>query len=343
MIARQPVPVPDYFEEVLSGLTSSPKTLPCKLFYDERGSALFEEITRLPEYYPTRTELEILQESAAKIARAAGAPASIVELGAGTATKTGTLLHAFSRRLLRLKYFPVDISAAALSSAKKRIREECPGAVVRPVITDFGNGFGFLRDIAGRKLVLYLGSSIGNFDPDAAVAMLGSVRNQLAPGDALLLGTDMVKSPDILVPAYDDSLGVTAEFNKNILARLNRELNGNFDLKSFRHVAEWNAFKSRMEIYLESTRTQAAVLRLSATTIRFRSGERIHTENSYKYTEQMVKTMLCASGFELEKTWYDRRKWFGLHLAVSNPKVMSKESTGMARSEFDRCSRRLNV
>jgi L-histidine N-alpha-methyltransferase len=315
MIARELVAVPEYIEEVVRGLTSRPKTLPCKLFYDERGSALFEEITRLREYYPTRIELEILQDYSQEIARAAGSPVSIVELGAGTALKTTTLLGAFARRQMRLKYFPVDISPAALVAAKKRVKDEYPGALVRPIIVDFSNGFRFLRDISARKIVLYLGSSIGNFDWNDAVAMLNKVSEQLAPGDGLLLGTDMVKSPEILVPAYDDAQGVTAQFNKNILVRLNRELDGNFDPESFRHVAEWNPLKSRMEINLESTRPQVVNLRMANLTVRFQTGERIHTENSYKYTEQMVETMLCASGFRLEKTWYDRRKWFGLHLA----------------------------
>jgi dimethylhistidine N-methyltransferase len=315
MIARELVAVPEYLEEVVRGLTSRPKTLPCKLFYDERGSALFEEITRLREYYPTRIELEILQDYSQEIARAAGSPVSIVELGAGTALKTTTLLGAFARRQMRLKYFPVDISPAALAAAKKRVKDEYPGALVRPIIADFSNGFRFLRDISARKIVLYLGSSIGNFDWNDAVAMLKKVSEQLAPGDGLLLGTDMVKSPEILVPAYDDAQGVTSQFNKNILVRLNRELDGNFDLESFRHVAEWNPLKSRMEINLDSTRAQVVNLRMANLTVRFQAGERIHTENSYKYTGQMVETMLCASGFRLEKTWYDRRNWFGLHLA----------------------------
>ncbi len=236
MIARELVAVPEYLEEVVRGLTSHPKTLPCKLFYDERGSALFEEITRLPEYYPTRTELEILQDYSQEIARAAGSPVSIVELGAGTALKTTTLLGAFARRQMRLKYFPVDISPAALGAAKKRVKDEYPGALVRPIIVDFSNGFRFLRDISGRKIVLYLGSSIGNFDWNDAVAMLRKVCAQLAPDDGLLLGTDMVKSPEILVPAYDDAQGITEQFNKNILVRLNRELDGDFDLESFRHI-----------------------------------------------------------------------------------------------------------
>ena len=315
MIARELVAVPPYVDEVMNGLMARRKTLPCKLFYDDRGSALFEEITRLPEYYLTRIELEILRDRGKEIALAAGSPVSIMELGAGTATKTGTLVRAFARRQMRVKYFPVDISPAALAEAKKRIRDECPRVVIGPVIADFSNGFGFLQNIPGRKIVLYLGSSIGNFDWHAATAMLRKVRDRLNSGDALLLGTDMVKSPEILVPAYNDAQGVTAEFDKNILVRLNREFDADFDLDSFRHVAEWNPLRSRMEIYLESTRAQAVTLRTRGLIVKFAAGERIHTENSYKYTEQMVETMLCVSGFKLEKTWYDRRRWFGLHLA----------------------------
>jgi L-histidine N-alpha-methyltransferase len=315
MIAREVVPLPDYAAEVVHGLSSRPKTLPCKLFYDARGSALFEEITRLPEYYPTRVELQILQDNSREIARAMGSPVSIIELGAGTATKTGTLLRAFARRQMRVKYFPVDISPAALAEAKKKIREACPGALVRPVVADFSNGFHFLKSIQGRKLVLYLGSSIGNFDWNDATGMLRKVHEQLIPGDALLLGTDMVKSPEILVPAYDDAQGVTSEFDKNILVRLNRELDGDFDLPLFRHVAEWNPMRSRMEIYLESLRAQVVTLRMAGMKVKFDVGERIHTENSYKYTLQMVQSMLCVSGFNLERSWFDRREWFGLHLA----------------------------
>ncbi len=313
--ARRLVTVPDYADEVVFGLTSRPKTLPCKLFYDDHGSALFEQITELPEYYPTRTELEILQDCSREIVQAVGSAVSIIELGAGTATKTGTLLRAFARQQLRVQYFPVDISSAALASAQQRVREDCPGAVFRPVIADFSNGFNFLQNISGRKIVLYLGSSIGNFDGKDAVALLRKVRQRLSPDDTLLLGTDMVKGAEILVPAYDDAQGVTAQFNKNILRRINREFDANFDLDSFRHVAEWNPAKSRMEIYLESLCSQVAVLRTLGISVKLAAGERIHTENSYKYTLPMVEKMLCVSGFKLEKTWYDERKWFGLHLA----------------------------
>lgn len=315
MIANAVVAAPAYTDEVVSGLRSRPKTLPCKLFYDDRGSALFEEITHLPEYYPTRTEFEILQQRSREIMLAVGTPVSIVELGAGTATKTGALLKEFALRQMRVRYLPVDISAAALADAKKRVSEACPTALVRPVIADFSDGFHFLQKLSGRKLVLYLGSSIGNFDWNDATAMLRKVRRQLSPGDALLLGTDMVKAPEILVPAYDDAKGITASFNKNILVRLNRELDANFDLGSFRHIAEWSPSRSRMEIFLESLTAQKVYLRLARTTVRLANGERIHTENSYKYTMPMVDSMLCVSGFKLEKTWFDRRKWFALHLA----------------------------
>lgn len=315
MIARQPVLLPAYADEVLSGLQSRPKHLPCKLFYDERGSELFEQITQLPEYYPTRTELSILEAQAGAMVQAAGSPISLVELGAGTAAKTGTLLHAVARRQIRVKYYPVDISPTALAEAQRRVRSELPGALVKPVVVDFADGFSFLRDISGRKLVLYLGSSIGNFDWTAATTMLRQVREQLSPDDALLLGTDMVKPASILVPAYDDSQGVTAEFNKNILRRINRDFKADFNLDSFIHIAEWNPSRSRMEIYLESTCRQTVYLRMADTTVRFSAGERIHTENSHKYTVDSVATILCVSGFRLQESWFDSRRWFGLHLA----------------------------
>ena len=315
MIARELLALPDYAEEVVFGLSSRPKRLPCKLLYYERGSELFEQITELPEYYPTRTELGILRQNAHEISVAAGSPLSVIELGAGTATKTSVLLQAVARRQIRVKYFPVDISPSALAAARKRVREEMPGALVHPIVTDFGKGFQFLRDVAGRKLVLYLGSSIGNFDWEDALAMLRNVRQQLSPGDALLLGTDMVKSPNLLVPAYDDAQGVTAEFSKNILHRINRELGADFDVDSFRHLAVWNPRCSRMEIYLETSRPQTVSLGQTGAVVRFATGERIHTENSYKYTLQMVDRLLCVSGFKYENTWFDPQKWFGLHLA----------------------------
>jgi dimethylhistidine N-methyltransferase len=315
MIARELVGLPAYAEEVRDGLTTYPKSLPCKLFYDRRGSALFEEITRLPEYYLTRTELEILHRRSGEIARAAGAGITVVELGAGTAAKTCTLLHALSKRQIRVPYFPVDISPAALNEARERVEAQCPRVSVRPVVADFSRGFGFLRDIPDRKLVLYLGSSIGNFDSPAAVRMLTQIRTQLAAEDALLLGTDLVKDQSILLPAYSDAQGITEQFNKNMLCRLNRELGADFDLSCFRHIACWNPQQSRMEIYLESLRPQTVSIPLLNLRVGFADGERIHTENSYKYTLGMVRNMLKPAGFALSRTWFDRRKWFAVHLA----------------------------
>ena len=307
--------IPEYAWEVAVGLRRNPKTLPCKLFYDRCGSLLFEEITRLPEYYLTRTELQILQRHAPEMIQAVGPPLSIIELGAGTAAKTMTLLQAMSRRQIRVKYCPVDISASALAEAKKRVRAQFPGAAVTPVVADFSGGFAFLRGIASRKLVLYLGSSIGNFDHPEAISLLTRVREQLSPGDALLLGADQAKSPEILIPAYDDARGVTAAFNKNILHRINRELAADFDVDAFRHLAVWNPELSRIEIYLQSLRAQKVQVRLPKLTVSFSAGERIHTENSYKYTLDRIQQILSASGFVLENSWFDQREWFGLHLA----------------------------
>ena len=316
MIARELVGIPSYAIEVEEGLSARPRSLPSKLFYDSRGSALFEEITKLPEYYLTRCELEILQKKGNEIAQASGPNVTVVELGAGTATKTATLLRALARKQIRTQYFPVDISPSALDEAKTKIKSQCPDAYVRPVVADFSEGFTFLRQIPGRKLVLYLGSSIGNFDPEPAVALLAGVRKELKPVDSLLLGTDLAKDPAILIPAYDDAQGITAQFNKNILQRLNLELGADFNLNAFRHIAEWNPRHSRMEIYLESLRRQDVEIKFLEWTTKLATGERIHTENSYKYTLPMVSSMLRDAGFSLEQTWFDRRKWFALNMAL---------------------------
>jgi L-histidine N-alpha-methyltransferase len=315
MIARELVTIPSYAAEVEEGLAKSQKTLPSKLFYDAIGSELFEEITRLPEYYLSRTELKILQERGDEIAQAAGPNVAVVELGAGAATKTSTLLLALARKQIRTSYFPVDISPSALAKAKIEVKRNSPAAFVHPVVADFSEGFGFLRDIPGRKLVLYLGSSIGNFDPGPAVSMLAGVCKELSTGDSLLLGTDMVKDPAIMIPAYDDAQGITAQFNKNILGHLNRELGARFDLDTFRHIARWNSLQSRMEMHLESMVRQTVEIELLQSRIKFAAGERIHTEDSHKYTMKMVNKMLKAAGFSRDRTWFDDQKWFSLHLA----------------------------
>jgi len=315
MIARELIALPPFADEVEAGLVRYPKSLPCKLFYDSTGSDLFEQITRLPEYYLTRTELSILRDHAGEMASAIGSGITVVELGAGTAEKTMTLLRALAGRQIRVNFYPVDISPASLAQAQKRVQSQSPQISVRPVVADFSQGFGFLREIPGRKIILYLGSSIGNFDPPEAVSMLEQIHAQLSSEDALLLGTDLVKREDILVAAYNDSKGITERFNKNILDRLNRELGADFNLEWFRHVAEWNPLASRMEIFLESLRPQNVHVSLLNLRVRFGEGERIHTENSYKYTLTMVNQLLEPAGFTLDRTWFDNCKWFGLHLA----------------------------
>ena len=315
MIAREHLSFPAIAAEVAQGLRRSPKSLPPWLFYDPRGSELFEEITRLPEYYLTRTERSILEQNADEICRLAGSNLTVVELGAGTADKTRILLGRLLRRQLRLRYVPVDVSRAALESAEQRLRTELPQLDVHPLVADYTLDPLDPGDAPGRKLVLYLGSSIGNFEPAEANALLSRVRAGLQPGDCLLLGADRVKSESVLLPAYADALGVTEAFNKNMLARVNRELGADFDLTKFRHIAEWNARASRIEIYLESACRQSVRIGFLQMTVAFEAGERLHTENSYKYTDASVRQMLAAAGFVPARTFSDPQDWFGVHLA----------------------------
>jgi L-histidine N-alpha-methyltransferase len=297
------------------GLTATPKWLPAKLFYDDAGSALFEQITELPEYYLTRTERAIFENFAPQILEAAGSSLTLVELGAGTASKTSILIEELLRRQPRALFYPIDVSPGALQEASTRLGSQFPQLRVNSVIADYTAGVEALNRISGRKLVLYIGSSIGNFEPDDSIRLLRRIRRSLRTGDGLLLGADFAKSPKVLIPAYDDSQEVTAAFNKNVLVRLNRELEANFDLDAFRHVALWNRRCSRMEMHLESTVEQSVFLPALDLDIAFTKGERIHTENSYKYTIEMIESILRESGFKLEQSWHDRQKWFGVHLA----------------------------
>ncbi|HEY4930711.1 MAG TPA: L-histidine N(alpha)-methyltransferase [Terriglobales bacterium] len=300
---------------VREGLSATPKWLPAKLFYDAAGSELFEQITELPEYYLTRTERAIFESYAPEILQAAGQSLTLVELGAGTAAKTCILIEELLRRQPRALFYPIDVSPSALQEAATQLGRQFPQLRVSPIIADYTGGVEALNRISGRKLVLYIGSSIGNFEPDESVRVLRRIRRTLRAGDALLLGADLVKSPKILIPAYDDSQGVTAAFNKNVLARINRELEANFNLDTFRHVALWNRRCSRMEMHLESVTVQQVFVPLLDMDIDFAAGERIHTENSYKYTAEMIESILRDSGFKLERSWHDRQKWFGVHLA----------------------------
>jgi L-histidine N-alpha-methyltransferase len=310
--------------EVLSGLTAHPKTLSPWLFYDEAGSRLFEAITELPEYYVTRTERSILTKHADEIiaAAAGGRDLSMIELGAGTATKTGLLLEAAIRLQGSVTYYPIDVSETALQEARTRLEVQLPEVTVEPVVADYTDGMrqnkGASGFGAGRRLVLYIGSSIGNFSPADALDVLRSVRSQLLPGDCLLLGTDMVKDTPLLLAAYDDAAGVTAEFNKNVLVRMNRELDANFNPQLFRHRARWNEEHSRIEMHLESLLAQRVPIGALDLEVRFALGETIHTENSYKFTDQRVLALLTRAGFKLRRQWSDANSWFTVYLASAN-------------------------
>ena len=296
--------------DVLDGLSAQPKQLPPKLFYDAVGSHLFEEITRTPEYYPTRTERAILEEFAGDIIAEAGNNLTLVELGAGSASKTRVLIRAILRRQLRLEFHPVDVSPAALQQAVTSLNGDFPRLHVTPIAADYGEHLPDLRSRPGRKLVLFIGSTIGNFEPQEAEQFLKRVRASLQTGDALLLGFDMVKDAKVLHAAYNDVAGVTAQFNKNVLARMNRELGADFDLHEFNHVAFWNPRKSRIEMHLESLYEQTVWVEDLGRGFHFDRGERIHTENSYKFNTASIKRLLRRSGFKLEKNWTDPKGWF---------------------------------
>jgi L-histidine Nalpha-methyltransferase len=303
---------------VFEGLTSRPKWLPSWLFYDAAGSRLFEQITRIPEYYLTRTERSILEAHAGEIVdRAAeGQALRVIELGAGSAEKTTLLLEAAVRRQDTVFYEPVDVSAMALIEAQMRLEEQIPGVLVCPRVEDYTKGLELDSTLPSeRRLVLYIGSSIGNFEPAEACALLKNVRAALKPGDCLLLGVDLVKEESPLLSAYDDAAGVTAAFNRNILVRLNRELDADFDLQAFEHRAVWNAHKSRIEMHLVSRAQQTAWLPGLDLRVNFAERETIHTENSYKYVPGHAEAMLAGAGFAADATWTDERGWYAVCLA----------------------------
>jgi L-histidine N-alpha-methyltransferase len=308
-------------EEVLAGLSARHKTLPPKLFYDAAGSDLFDQITETPEYYPTRTERAILTDNAGEIISQAGNNLTLVELGAGSATKTQVLIAALLRRQLRAEFYPVDVSSSALQGALTTLNGHFPRCRVSPIVADYTHKIPDLSSIPGCKLVLFIGSTIGNFEPEEALAFLKNVHaslkseDALQPGNALLIGFDLIKDARILHAAYNDAQGVTAAFNKNMLAHINRELGGNFDLNAFAHVAFWNPRKSRIEMHLESLRDQTVRISDMGRSFPFARGERIHTENSYKFTAASMRRLLRRSGFKLEKNWTDEKGWFGEALA----------------------------
>ncbi len=296
--------------DVLAGLSAAPRSLPSVYFYDAWGSRLFQRIMALPEYYPTRCEREILERHGGAIAASlGGGPATVVDLGAGDGDKTAVLLSrlAGSRRLA---YAPVDVSPAALREATVRVRRKWPGVEPVPVEGEYGEGLRWLRarEGSGTFLVLFLGGNIGNLERDQAIAFLRELRRALRPRDQVLVGIDLVKDPLLLQRAYDDPGGVTAAFNLNLLARMNRELGADFDLDGFQHRATFDPGRPAMESWLVSRRQQTATV--AGRRFAFQAGEAIHTEISCKYREQDLAHLARESGFSEVRRFLDSRRWF---------------------------------
>jgi L-histidine N-alpha-methyltransferase len=295
------------------GLTSNPKWLQPKWFYDAHGSDLFEQITRLPEYYPTRAESSILSAHCGDIARRTGAH-TLVELGSGSSEKTRVLLEALREAGTLRQYVPVDVSETALRDAVAAVHDDYPMLAIHGVVADFTQ---HLDRVPGQtpRMIAFLGGTIGNFLPDERAAFLDDLRGTLVPGEWLLLGTDLVKDPGVLVPAYDDAAGVTADFNRNVLAVLNRELGANFDLENYEHVAIWDVENEWIEMRLRATVAAEVTISQLALDITLQPGEEIRTEISAKFRPEGIEGELAKAGFDLDSWLTDSEGRFALSLA----------------------------
>lgn len=320
-VVRLPIPreAPDFAVDVREGLTATPKFLYPKYFYDELGSILFEAICALPEYYVTRAESSILAARAGEIVAELERPVRLVELGSGSSIKTRYVIEALLARQEHLEYTPIDISESAIAGSCDGLLRNYPRLSIRAFVGDYVGTFAALptRERGpsdATLLVLFLGSTIGNLDPERGAELLRAVRARLAPGDAMLLGTDLVKPEEVLVPAYDDALGVTAAFNLNLLARINRELGGRFDLAAFCHRAVWNGELSRVEMHLVSRIDQRVAIDGLGLEVAFAAGEAILSECSYKFDEESTAKLARAAGFELARRWTDGERRFGSNL-----------------------------
>ena len=312
-LVRIESPRDDFAADVRRGLTASPKSLPPRWFYDDVGSALFDAICFLPEYYVTRAETEVLTSFRQEIVASFGPQVRLIELGSGMARKTRILLDALAPAQSEVEYVPVDVDAAVIERSGRDLLSDYPQLRVTGLVSDFSRPSVPLAELPrprARTVVLFLGSTIGNLDPAGAVAMLRDLRSGLAPGDALLLGADLRKDPAILEPAYDDALGVTAAFNLNLLQRINRELGGHFTLSGFAHDAFYDSIHGRIEMHLTSKREQTVRIDALDLDVAFAAGESIHTESSYKHDEQTLAALAAASGFEVRRMWRDGRGWF---------------------------------
>jgi len=311
--------VATFAEDVRAGLSGKPKRLAPKYFYDELGSALFEAICKLPEYYVTRAESEIFERHADEIIASVGGPLELVELGSGSAVKTRLLIEKILARQPRLRYHPIDISSDALVASANFLTDAHPGLSVRAYAYDYVSLFDSTALVTlGQTLVLFLGSNIGNYDPLPAAQLLRSVGRNLKPSDAILLGVDLKKPIEVLEAAYDDPTGVTAAFNKNILGRINRELGGAFDLNAFAHEVHYTPVRGSVDSFLVSQRRQSVRIEALDLTVAFAAGESIHTESSYKFSLGDIERLSHGTGFSLDRTWMDEQRRFAVHLLVKN-------------------------
>lgn len=306
-----------FADDVRAGLTAPRKHLLPKYFYDELGSALFEAICALPEYYLTRAEAEILERYAPEMLEALGDPVEIVEFGSGSAQKTRTLLAAALARQDRVSYHPIDISPSALIASSAALVAEYDRLDVTAYASDYFEVLASARlSTAGRVLALFLGSNIGNYDPAAARALLRAMSSAFKPGDALLLGADLKKDATVLELAYSDPTGVTAAFNKNLLARIDRELGGHFDLDAFEHVARYDAERGAVDSFLVARRGMTVAIDALAIDVRLTTAESIHTESSYKFDESDIARLALESGFRVARRWTDDARQFAVSLLI---------------------------
>jgi len=312
-----------FADDVRAGLTSQPKILPPKYFYDELGSHLFEAICCLPEYHVTRDEHEILEKYSDEIIDTLGLSedrgVQLIELGSGSAEKTRRLIDPLLKRNIRVLYVPIDISEGSLTRSSEQMMQLYPKLKVKACIGDYYACLNALKSAevdqdASQKIVLFLGSSLANLPPVQSEHLLREVRQLMTPKDALLLGVDLKKSPDVLIPAYDDALKVTAAFNLNVLVRINCELGGEFDIEQFEHRAIFNEELSRIEMHLFSRVAQSIDIRSLDLRVSFAAGESIHTESSYKFDIPMLTDLAAKTGFHLARTWYDASRRFSFNL-----------------------------
>ncbi len=304
---------------VRDGLTHRPKQLPCRFIYDERGSQLFESICNLPEYYPTRTEAALLAAHAHEIVAHLPDDSILAELGSGSSTKTRHLIEAFLARQQDLLYLPVDISPSILEESSQALIDDFTGLAITAVAAEYDEGLRFLHELHRPKLIAWLGGNVGNLTHAEAIRFLRRTRTCVSTEDRLLMGVDLRKSTELLIRAYDDSAGVTAAFNANLLVRMNRELGADFDLDSFVHEARYNRGKGRIEMHLRSTRDQTVHIAHIGTTVKFARNETIHTENSHKYTLRQIDKLAARGGFAIAQRWVDSRNYFSLNLLAPRP------------------------